>query len=174
MKQVINLILEPTPQQNAVLYETLTKCNEIANWLSEQAIQTNRFNQAPLYHMFYKEIRNKFSQFPSQLAIKTINKVSEAYRGGAAKKITQSFPPLFPQAFDDRMMNINRDGTVSILTIRERLCAECSRERSGRIFVPFTTDIDWENYVREGDADLLFRNDQWIISYIGKRKKEED
>ena len=60
MKLVANLKLKPTTEQESALLETLERCNESCNWLSERAWETKTFRQYDLHKLVYAELRQRF------------------------------------------------------------------------------------------------------------------
>jgi putative transposase len=80
LKLIASVKLETNPGTYAALEDTLRETNRCANWLSERAWETQTFSQFKLQKLAYVEARKRFSSLSSQIVIRAIAKVSDAYK----------------------------------------------------------------------------------------------
>ncbi|MET7898916.1 RNA-guided endonuclease TnpB family protein, partial [Streptomyces mirabilis] len=78
MKLVVQVKLEPTPQQAAALEATLHACNEAATWVSETAFERGEFRNFALRKHTYDAVKSRWN-LGAQAAQHSIKKVCDAY-----------------------------------------------------------------------------------------------
>ncbi len=88
MKQTLLVKLAPTPEQHAALVRTLEAFNAACNAIAAVAFRERCANKIDLQKLVYYDIREQFG-LSSQMAIRAISKVSEAYKRD--KKISPTF-----------------------------------------------------------------------------------
>jgi IS605 OrfB family transposase len=135
----------PTPEQAAALKAVMGAFNAACNFVSALAWEKHVFNQIALHHMTYRDIRAQFG-LPSQLAVRAIAKVSDAYK--TSKSTKAEFRPLGAITYDSRVLRLLGVSNVSCATL------------SGRI----TVKLNIGGYQRDrlagaalGETDLLYR-----------------
>ncbi|MGW1758523.1 RNA-guided endonuclease InsQ/TnpB family protein [Streptomyces mirabilis] len=174
MKLVVQVKLEPTPQQAAALDTTLRACNEAATWVSEIAFKRGEFKNFALRKHTYDAVKSRWN-LGAQAAQHSIKKVCDAYtalkanlkagnlgRPGSRRYRKASENPIAfrlqgAQPYDDRMLSWQiPDRTVSIWTT------------SGRVkHVAFTASVEQLATLalyRKGESDLLERDGMWFLN----------
>ena len=150
MKLVAVAKLLPTPEQAAALLTTLERVNEACAWLAERAFELKSADKLRLQGLYYRDLREKFG-LSSQMAVRAISKVVEAYKRDRTRKPT--FKPHGAIAYDQRIMSFKAADRVSLLTI------------SGRILLPYVAG----GYHRarlegvRGQSDLVLRKGKWFL-----------
>src|SRR5690348_14048616 len=124
MKLVANLKLTPSPEQEAALKNTLERCNEACNWLSQSAFEQGVFRQYDMHKACYAELRARFS-LSAQVAVRCIAKVADAYKIDQEK--VRTFRKYSAQPYDDRIFRFIGGDMVSIwlLAGREKISFAC-------------------------------------------------
>jgi IS605 OrfB family transposase len=174
VKLVVQVKLEPTPEQAAALEATLTACNEAATWVSEVAFERGEFKNFSLRGHTYDTVKSRW-KLGAQAAQHVIKKTCDAYatlkanlRAGnlgrpASRRYRQAtgkpiaFRAQGAQPYDDRMLSWQvSERTVSIWTL------------SGRVkHVAFTAapeQLARLALYRKGESDLLYRDGMWFLS----------
>ncbi|PBC95525.1 IS605 OrfB family transposase [Streptomyces sp. Ag82_O1-15] len=174
VKLVVQVKLEPTPQQAAALEATLHACNEAATWVSEIAFERGEFKNFALRKHTYDAVKSRWN-LGAQAAQHSIKKVCDAYttlkanlkagnlgrpgsrryRKTAEKPIV--FRPWGAQPYDDRMLSWQiAERTVSIWTT------------SGRVknvaFTASPEQLATLALYRKGESDLLQRDGMWFLN----------
>lgn len=170
MRLTVKIKLAPSPAEHSALVSTLSRCNELANHVSDKAFKQKITSKYRLQQMMYGELKS--AGLAAQAAIHTIRKVSNAYltqaglirngvlKGKRLQKAT-SKPVVFrmgaAQAFDDRNLSYALDKkTVSIWSTTGRLKTvkfECSDEQ-----------LELLAASRKGETDLI--NDNGVLYLI--------
>lgn len=155
MKITVNLKLNPTEEQKQILHETLERCNEACNFVSEQAITHKVFGQFALQSLVYRDVRNKFN-LSAQVAVQCIKKVVDSYVDKKKRVSIHVFRKWSAQPYDDRIFGFKGNDTISIWTL------------SGRIRIPFVCGDRQRALLpfRKGEVDLLFVRKKWYISIV--------
>ncbi len=79
MLQTMMVKLDPSPEQYQMLLDTMHRFNEACNFIAGIAFQMHTANKIEIHKAIYYEVREKFN-LPSQLAVRAISKVAEAYK----------------------------------------------------------------------------------------------
>lgn len=174
MKLVVQVKLEPSPEQAAALEQTLRTCNDAANWLSGEAHrQAPRYRSRPaLQRLAYAELKEQ--GMSAQPALHVLRKVADAYaildanlkagnlgRPGSKRRRRAEpkpirFRPDAAQPFDDRCLSWQLDmGTVSIWTTAGRM--------KGVRFACSAEQLKVLAAHRKGESDLLCRDGVWFL-----------
>lgn len=153
MKLVANIQLKPTPEQETALRQTLERCNEACNWLSDQAWQTKTFRQYDMQKAFYSPLREQFS-LTAQAAIQCIKKVADAYK--IDQKTQRTFRKHSAQPYDDRILRFVADDRVSLWLLhgREKIAFVCGEHQRKLL----------EH--RKGEVDLMFVRGKWYLACV--------
>ena len=85
MKLVAVAKLLPTPEQSSALLATLERVNEACAWLAERAFELKSADKLRLQGLYYRDLREKFG-LSSQMAVRAISKVVEAYKRDRTRK----------------------------------------------------------------------------------------
>ena len=132
MKLIAQVKLQPTPEQADALKRTLETANVACNWLSEQAWNAQAFRQYDLHRLAYHPCREAFPSLSSQVVVRCIAKVADAYKVDRNRQRT--FKTTGGIAYDIRILRWYVDRSeVSIWTVDGRLrlpfvCGERQRE----------------------------------------------
>lgn len=118
MKIITKVKMQPTPEQHALLLQTLEKGNALCNRISQQAWDTQTFRRYDLQHLAYHVVRAE-TELAAQFVIRCIAKVADAYN--LDKAVQRTFKPHGALAYDDRILSWQtRHQSVSIWTIDGR------------------------------------------------------
>ena len=152
MKLTATVKLNPTPEQQQALLETLQVANQCANWMSEQAFQSQKFKFYDLHNLVYYEAKARFD-LAAQVVVRLIAKVSGAYKLG--KLVQRTFHLAGSIAYDDRILHWYVDKqTVSIWTIQ------------GRMKIPFQAGEKQLHLLqhRKGESDLILHRGRFHLA----------
>lgn len=138
--------LLPTEEQFRILKNTMEQFNLVCNKISEVAFENKCFSKVKLQKICYYSIREEFSTLASQLVIRAIAKVCEAYK--INKKAKCQFRLDGAIVYDQRIMSLKGLELVSLSTVE------------GRIDIPMVIS-DYHNSIMQdkrvrGQADLVF------------------
>jgi predicted transposase len=75
VKLVVQVKLQPSPEDARILLETLQTFNSAANRLSQLAWDAGEFNKFALGRLFYAQLRSEFPTLAAQAVIRVISKV---------------------------------------------------------------------------------------------------
>jgi IS605 OrfB family transposase len=151
MKQTMLLKLAPTEEQHQALLETMHAFNAACDYVAEIAFSEKTANKFALQKIVYGELRTTY-KLASQLAIRAISKVSEAYKRD--KGIKPTFRREGALTYDERVMSFKGLHTVSLLTLH------------GRVLVPFIVGGYQQARLNriKGQADLVYRKGRWYLA----------
>ena len=142
--------LLPSPEQAIVLMATLERVNAACNWLAERAFELKAADKYRLHGIHYRDLREQFG-LSSQMAVRVISKVVEAYKRDRARKPT--FKPHGAIAYDQRILTFKAMDRVSLLTM------------SGRILLPYVAGPYHRARLEgvRGQSDLVLRRGNWFL-----------
>ena len=151
MKQTLLVKLAPTAEQHASLLRTLEAFNAACNAIAVVAFRERCANKLALQQLVYYDIREQFG-LSSQMTIRAISKVSEAYKRD--KKVQPTFRPHGAMVYDQRILSFPRIDRASLLTL------------DGRVEVSFRFGAYAEGMLQRtrGQADLLYRNATFFLA----------
>jgi IS605 OrfB family transposase len=147
VKKTFVIKLVPDASQEVSLMKTTHTFRDVCNWLSEKAFDTKQFNKVVLQRFVYKECREKFQNFSSQLVVRAIGVVCDAY------KLRKDKLKVFHKemaVYDARILSW-KDDKASLWTI------------DGRIKIPIQV---WNQKLfgrAKGQADLIRKNGKWFL-----------
>ncbi len=144
MKQTLLVKLAPEPEHHASLLRTLETFNAACNAIAEVAYDHREANKLALQRLVYYDVRERFG-LSSQMAIRAIAKVSEAYKRD--KRLKPHFRAHGAMTYDQRICSFPSPDRVSLLTL------------DGRVVVPFRFGTYAEGMLQRtrGQCDLLYR-----------------
>lgn len=151
MRLSVQLQLRPTKDQGNALKETLKVANKAANSASRTAFGKGVFGQFKLHKLVYSGLRSEFG-LPSQLAVRVIAKVADAYKIKRHKQ--RSFKPLGSVAFDSRNYSLLKDKdivSISTLNGREKINFTCGQRQLDLLEFEY------------GEADLVYLKRKWYL-----------
>lgn len=151
MKLTAKIKLQPAPEQQTLLLQTLERANAACNYVSELAWDKQIFQQYPLHHLAYKDIRAEFG-LAAQIAVRVIGKVADAYKLDKKTRRTFDLHGAFP--YDDRILRINPDQQmISIWTLEGRqTMAYLAGERQQELL-----------QAERGESDLCYINGEFYL-----------
>ena len=158
MKRVIQIQLKPTPEQAALLEQTMRRFNEACTWLAGKAFERQLANRYALHKLYYYDLREQFG-LPAQMACLACAQVAGNYKRDKAKQV--SFRPLAAMPYDRHLLRFWDLTTVSLTTLDGRvkmsmvmgdyqadqfgnvkLFAELVRRKDGKWFLMATVEND--------------------------------
>lgn len=138
----------PDKEQTNFLLQTIKEANQACNQISEIAWNNKVFNQFKIHHLAYYPVKNN-SNLSSQVIIRCISKVTEAYKAGRKKQ--RKFRELGAITYDPKILSYKPNDTVSIWSV------------NGRLKIPFVChNKNYLPYIK-GEADLLFKNNKFFL-----------
>jgi putative transposase len=160
VKQTLAVKLAPTEEQAKRLLETMEAFNAACNHIAEAAFRLKTANKYRLQHETYATVREQFG-LSSQMAIRAISKVSEAYKRD--KSIQPTFRPHGAMAYDERILSWKSADRVSLLTLK------------GRIVVPYRFGAYQAARMdrKRGQADLVYRGGTFYL-HVATEAPEAD
>lgn len=117
MTPILLLQLNPTPDQQRLLLETMHAFNAAATYVATIAFAEHTGNKVILQQVTYQDLRTRF-YLPAQLAIRAISEACEAYKRDRSRQ--PSFQPEESVVYDGRVMSFKGLMTVSLLTLAGR------------------------------------------------------
>ncbi len=117
MTQTLLLQLNPTPDQQKILLETLHAFNAAANYVAAIAFAEQIASKVILQQVTYSDLRSRF-HLPAQLAIRAISEACEAYKRDRSR--SPFFQPEGSVMYDGRVLSFKGLMTVSLLTLAGR------------------------------------------------------
>jgi IS605 OrfB family transposase len=160
VKQTLLVKLEPAPEQADALQQTVEAFNAACNYLAGVAFALGSANKYKLQHEAYHATREQFG-LSSQMAVRAISKVCEAYKRDRTKQ--PEFRPHGAMPYDERFMSWKGADCVSLLTL------------AGRTVIPvrFGTYQAARLDRRRGQADLIYRDGKWFLIVTVDAPEEE-
>jgi len=154
MKLIAQVKLQPTPEQFALLKQTLETTNAACNYISERAWREQTFKQYRLHKLVYYDVRETF-ELSAQMTVRCISKVADAHKRDQGGQRT--FKPYGSIAYDDRILRWYIDTSeVSIWTL------------NGRQRMPFVTGKRQLELLpsRQGESDLIYRDGAFYLHAV--------
>lgn len=152
MMHTMKIQLLTDDHQHKRLMDVMKKFNEVCNHISEVGFQTKTYrNKIKLQKECYHQVRETFN-LPSQMVVRAIGKVVEAYKTGVRSTI--SFGENTSVVYDTRLLAFKWMQAVSIATF------------DGRIEVPIrVTGYRLGTYDRRvtGQADLVLEDSTFYL-----------
>lgn len=109
--------LDPSKEQHTILIKTMSKFNDVCNYIADIAFEQKCANKINLQKVVYYDVREQFG-LSAQMTIRAIAKVVEAYKRD--KSIKPSFRLDGAVVYDQRILSWRGLEAVSILTIEGR------------------------------------------------------
>ena len=151
MKLTAQLQLLTTEEQSKTLQETLVRCNQACDWLSQVAWETRTFGRNKLHLLTYTLTREQFG-LSAQATVRCIGKVVDSYK--LDKKTRRSFRADGAIAYDSRLLTYCLDKReVSIWSL------------GGRLRIPFVCgEHQWEQLQQQqGESDLCLVDSRFYL-----------
>lgn len=122
MNLIAQVKLQTTPDQVIALKRTLETANAACGYISELAWENHCFKRYELQKRFYQKTRQKFPGLSSQVVIRCIAKVTDAYK--LDRKTKRAFKPQGSISYDQRILSWRTkqdEPVVSIWSLEGRL-----------------------------------------------------
>ena len=122
MNLIAQVKLLTTPDQVSALKRTLETANAACDYISELAWEHRCFKRYELQKRFYQKIRQKFPDLSSQVVIRCIAKVTDAYK--LDRKTKRAFKSQGSISYDQRILSWRTkqdEPVVSIWSVEGRL-----------------------------------------------------
>ena len=122
MNLIAQVKLMATPDQVIALKRTLETANAACDYISDLAWEHRCFKRYELQKRFYQKIRQKFPDLSSQVVIRCIAKVTDAYK--LDRKTKRAFKPQGSISYDQRILSWRTkqdEPVVSIWSVEGRL-----------------------------------------------------
>lgn len=123
MQLSVKLKLAPTEEQKEILLKTIETYNEACNFVSQVAFENKTASVVKIHHKCYYEIRKRFN-LSSQMAVRVVGKVADAYKVARNKKLHLDKPHQFNKygalVYDQRILSWKGLEKVSLLTLSGR------------------------------------------------------
>lgn len=164
MQRTIRLELKPTPEQSALLVNTLRQHTECFNAVAFHGWAEQIRNGVQLHKDTYAALRERFPQLPSQLVCASRVKATEAIASAMAlakkgKKVSGPKSKSCPIRYDSRSYRVIRgEGIVSPATINKRQKVAFVLYDHAREAMNKATAFD--------SADLVFRKEKWFLHLV--------
>lgn len=142
MKTTIQIKLLPDEDQHATLKATMERFNEACNYIAEVAFREKCASKFQLQKLVYDDVRKQFG-LSSQMAVRAISKVVEAYKRDKSKQCF--FKPNGAVVYDQRILSFKGLENASILTLQGRLLVPMQMGQYQR--------VQWHRV--KGQADLV-------------------
>ena len=151
MKLTLQLKMLPSPEQAKALLDTMRQFNAAASFASQIAFDAGVFSKPSIQKLCYYDLRERFG-LSSQMAIRAIAKVADAYRS-CGKTVCHQFRPDGAMCYDERILSFKACDRVSILTLagRELIQYVCGEYQSAQL-----------NRLK-GQVDLVYRGGQFYL-----------
>lgn len=152
MKLIAQVKIQPMPEQAEALRHTLELANEACNYLSGRAWEAGVFRQYNLHKLAYYDTREQFPDLSSQIVVRCIARVADAYKLDQRTKPT--FKPMSAIAYDERILRWYVDKSlVSIWAVggRAKLSFVCGEYQRALL------------RSQQGQSDLVFRKGEWYL-----------
>jgi len=157
MQLSIKIKLIPSQEQKSILLKTLETYNKACDFVSQIAFENKTASVVKIHHLCYYEIREKFN-LSSQMAVRVVGKVADAYKIARSKKLRLEKPHHFNKwgavIYDQRILSWKGLEKVSILTLQ------------GRQIIPLVLGEYQQTklvYPRKGQVDLLYKNKEFYL-----------
>jgi IS605 OrfB family transposase len=151
MKLMAQLKLQPTPEQHALLKQTLEASNTACHYVSRAAWDAKVFGQFELQKLCYGDVRQQFG-LGADVAVRVFAKVADAYKPD--KKTQRGFKPLAAFPFNERLVSYKlTPQIVNIWTM------------GGRQKMPFVCGGHQLALLQglRGECDLVCRKGVWYL-----------
>ncbi len=109
--------LDPTEEQYRMLLDTMHRFNDACNYVAGFAFQMHTANKIEIHKAVYYDVRERF-KLSSQLAVRAVSKVAEAYKRD--KSIKPEFRPDGGIVYDQRILSWKGLESVSLTTLQGR------------------------------------------------------
>lgn len=158
MNLIAQVKLLATPDQVSALKRTMETANAACGYISDLAWEHNCFKRYELQKRFYQKIREKFPDLSSQVVIRCIAKVTDAYK--LDRKTKRAFKPSGSISYDQRILSWRTkqvEPVVSIWSVE------------GRLKIPFALCSHQKAMIEQGlrgAADLIYRDGTFYLHQV--------
>jgi IS605 OrfB family transposase len=152
MKKILKIKIITDDFQYRALLGTMNMFNVIQNEISSMAFEQKEFRNYHVHKLSYRSIKEKYSNYSSQLIIRAIDNVACSYKNkGVHTKFAHGFKKTSAVVYDERILTIY-DDTISIWTVEGRLKK-----------IPIIVHNRELFNLRKGQCDLVLSNGQFYL-----------
>lgn len=151
MKLIARVKLQPTPEQHALLLQTLEAANAACNYVSGVAWDKRVFGQFALHKLQYANVRAQFG-LGADITVRVFAKVADAYK--LDKRNKRAFKPHGAFPFNDRLVSYKLEmRIISIWTM------------GGRQKMPFVISDHAAKLLEglRGECDVVYRKGKFYL-----------
>ena len=152
MKKTLKIKIITNDFQHRALLGTMNVFNSIQNEISSIAFEQKEFRNYHVHKLAYRSIKEKYSDYSSQLIIRAIDNVACSYKNkGVRTKFAHSFKKTSAVVYDERILSF-KDDTISIWTVEGRFKKNPICVYNKELFK-----------FRKGQCDLVLNNGQFYL-----------
>lgn len=158
MKIIAQVKLLTTDEQADALKRTIECANAACDYISEEAWALQCFNRYALQKVVYYQVREHFPDLSSQIVIRCIAKVADAYRVGRHK--LRRFKPYGAISYDQRSLSWRTKQDEPIVSIQSV---------DGRLKIPVAMGEHQKRLIENGlrgAADLIYRDGVFYLHQV--------
>jgi putative transposase len=162
MQRTIRVQLNPTPEQMAILLETMRQHTECFNAVAKIGYEHQEKNGVRLHQETYYDLRKQYPDLPSQLVVAARMRATESVKSALTRKkngLKASCPKvsLVPIRYDQRSYSV-KNGIVSLATI-------AGRQKMSLEFHPHAESIR-EKAIGLDSADCIYRKGKFWLHVV--------
>ena len=164
MQRTLRFKLSPTPEQAAILLDTLQQHTDCFNAVAAYGWARGEKNGVTLHKATYYPLREQYPTLPAQLVIAARMRATEAVKSALTrqkrgKKVGQPRSHLTPIRYDQRSYTPHlNEGSVSLATV-------AGRQELAVVVYPYAADI-LARATGYDSADLIYRRGQFWIHVV--------
>jgi len=164
MQRTLRFKLNPTPEQAAVLLDTLEQHADCFNVVAEQGWNEGERNGVTLHKATYYPLRERHPALPAQLVIAARVRATEAVKSALTRKrqgrqVSCPRSNLPPIRYDQRSYTPNlRAGTVSLATVAGRQVLPVMQYPYAQAVLQQAIGFD--------SADLIYRRGRFLLHVV--------
>jgi IS605 OrfB family transposase len=162
MKKTIKIKLITNEEQHNSLLATMNMFSVVCNDISSIAFENKEFRKFLIHKLAYHNLKEKYTNFSSQLLIRAFDIVAQSYIDrGCKRKYPTYFKKQAAVVYDDRIITF-KENFVNIWTV------------NGRTKIPIHIHNKEIFNLRKGQSDLIFQNGNFylccVIDFPNKEK----
>jgi len=153
----VKVKLLPSVEQRKILLQTMQQFNECCNYISKDCFYNSWYSRKKLHEQVYYDARNTFPELTSQMVIRAIGKVLDAYKTNPDELSQFNF--YGAMVYDPRIATFQGLDSVKLTTTQGRLHVALD--------IPDNIKETLRNQKRAGEFDLLYNKstDTFYIAF---------
>lgn len=170
MQRTVRLKLQPTPEQEQALLETVKQFTACYNFVARYGWDRSEKNGVELHKATYYELRGRFPQLPSQLVVSARMRATESLASAFAlrKKKNSKGEPKKVSCPRSAFATIRYDMRSYRFDLKNN-CARLSTV-AGRLCVPFQMYDRAQSQIAQAEgfdsADLIYRDGSFFLHLV--------